>query len=186
MIRIAIFDPATGAIRSVMTFSHRNVEDALLNIPDGALAAEVGEDVMPATHYIGPEDAPVKYPPKPAEWSVWDGAQWIDPRTPADLAEALDEKRVASSVTKIAFITGCMEIGILTPPEAIAASRGEIPDSFAPIVAAMSPMERDYACIHWGAARQIDRLDPFILAVAATAGVSDATLDALFGLTDAT
>lgn len=62
------------------------------------------------------------------------------------------------------------------------AARGEIPQSFAPVVVSLSPMQRDYACVHWGAARLIERMDPFIGAVAQAAGLSDATLDELFGV----
>lgn len=67
MMRLAIYDPATGEIRSIMEFSPSSVDDALLNVPEGLLAVEVGPEVTPATHYIDAEndDTPIERPPEP-------------------------------------------------------------------------------------------------------------------------
>ena len=51
-MRLAIYTPETGDIRSVVEFSPSGIEDALLNIPEGFLAVEVGPEVTPGTHYI--------------------------------------------------------------------------------------------------------------------------------------
>lgn len=90
-MRLAIYDPETGSIQSVMQFSDARVEDALLNIPEGMLALEVAEDVTPATHYIGADDQPTEYPERPADRAVWDGSKWTDPR---DESELLAQVRV--------------------------------------------------------------------------------------------
>lgn len=137
-----------------------------------------------ATQFVGMDGALRVLPPRPGPWAAFDRAsgEWTDPRTPEDLAAALAQARAGASLSKIDFIMGCMSLGLLTPPEAIAAARGEIPQSFAPVVESLSPMQRDYACVHWGAARLIERMDPFIGAVAQAASVSDETLDLLFGV----
>lgn len=66
MMRLAIYDTATGEIRSVVEFSPSSIEDALLNIPEGFLAVEVGPEVTPATHYIDVEndDTPAERVPE--------------------------------------------------------------------------------------------------------------------------
>ena len=67
MMRLAIYDTATGEIRSVVEFSPSGIEDALLNIPEGFLAVEVGPEVTPGTHYIDAEndDTPTERTPEP-------------------------------------------------------------------------------------------------------------------------
>ena len=67
MTRLAIYNPATGLIRSVMEFSEGGIEDALLNIPEGLLAVEVGSEVEPGTHFIDVEndDTPTERAPDP-------------------------------------------------------------------------------------------------------------------------
>lgn len=66
-MRLAIFDPDSGRIRSVLEFWQGNISDALLNIPEGCLAAEVGPEVEPGTHYIDVEndDTPTVRAPEP-------------------------------------------------------------------------------------------------------------------------
>lgn len=68
MMRLAIYAPETGDIRSVVEFSPSAIEDALFNIPEGFLAVEVGPEVTPGTHYIDAEndDTPTERAPDPA------------------------------------------------------------------------------------------------------------------------
>lgn len=176
---VTIYDQATGAVRRVLDVPPQEVA---LNFDPDTEAVYVGGVVPEATYFS--EGQPVAMPPRPGPWAVLDygAGEWVDPRTPEDFAAALSQARAAASLSKIDFIMGCMSLGLLTPPEAIAAARGEIPQSFAPVVESLSPMQRDYACVHWGAARLIERMDPFIGAVAQAASVSDETLDELFGV----
>lgn len=183
MIRLAIYNPETGRIRSVMEFSEAGVEDALLNIPDGMLAVEVGGDVTPATHYINADGEPVAYPPRPGEWAVWSGAEWTDPRTETDHKSEWKARRAATYLTKAEFLQACMATGLLTPSEAAVAAKGDIPAPFLPAVASMTPEEQDMLPVIWPAVTRINRMDPLILAVAKGARISEETLDALFGLT---
>ena len=182
MIRLAIFNPETGCIRSVMEFSGTGVEDALLNIPDGLLAVEVGPAVEPATHYIDANDEPQPYPPRPGEWSVWTGTEWADPRTETDHKSERKARRAATYLAKAAFLQACMATGLLTPSEAAIAAKGDIPAPFLPAVASMTPELQDMLPVVWPAVTRINRMDPLILAVAKGARISEETLDALFGL----
>ena len=183
MMRLAIYTPATGEIRSVMQFTDASADDALLNIPEGALAVEVGGDVTPATHYINADGEPVAYPPRPGEWAVWAGTQWTDQRTEADREGERQAHRAATYLTKSEFLQACMATGLLTPSEAAVAAKGDIPAPFLPAVASMTPEEQDMLPVIWPAVTRINRMDPLILAVAKGARISEETLDALFGLT---
>ena len=182
MMRLAIYKPDTGLIRSVMGFSDGGIEDVLLNIPEGLLAVEVGAEVDPATHYIDADDQPQAYPPRPGEWAVWTGTEWTDQRTEADREGERQAHRAATYLTKSEFLQACMATGLLTPSEAAVAAKGDIPAPFLPAVASMTPEEQDMLPVIWPAVTQINRMDPLILAVAKGARISEETLDALFGL----
>ena len=183
MMRLAIYTPATGEIRSIMEFSPTSIEDALLNIPEGLLAVEIGEGVTPATHYIDANDEPQPYPPRPGEWAVWTGTEWTDPRTETDHKSEQKAKRAATYLTKAEFLQACMATGLLTPSEAAVAAKGDIPAPFLPAVASMTPEQQDMLPVIWPAVTRINRMDPLILSVAKGARISEETLDALFGLT---
>lgn len=182
-MRLAIYDPANGRIQSIMEFSPSGIEDALLNIPDGLLAVEVGSEISPASHYIDANDEPQEYPPRPGEWAVWTGAEWTDPRTETDHKSEQKARRAATYLTKAEFLQACMATGLLTPSEAAVAAKGDIPAPFLPAVASMTPEQQDMLPVIWPAVTRINRMDPLILAVAKGARISEETLDALFGLT---
>ena len=167
---VTIYEQATGAVRRVLDVPPQEVA---LNFDPDTEAVHVGGVDPAATYFL--DGQPVALPPPPGPWAVFDygAGEWVDPRTPEDFAAALAQARAVASLSKIDFIMGCMSLGLLTPPEAIAAARGEIPESFAPVVESLSPMQRDYACVHWGAARLIERMDPFVVAVAQAASVSE-------------
>lgn len=172
---VTIYSLTTGrALRVLDAPAH----EVAMNFDAATEAVHVGAVDVDATWFqVG---VPKPLPPRPGEWAVWDGAEWVDMRTDENLAAALEQARDMASLSKVEFVMSCMEVGLLSPPEAIAAARGEIPESFAPVVESLSPMQRDYACVYWAAARQINRTDPFIADVAAAAGISDDTLDDLF------
>lgn len=172
---VTIYGLTTGRALRVLDAPPHEIA---LNFDAATEAVHVGAVDVDATWFQ--DGVPVPLPPRPGEWAVWDGAEWVDTRTGADHAAALANARDMASLSKIEFVMSCMEFGLMSPPEAIAAARGEIPQSFAPVVESLSPMQRDYACVYWAGARQINRADPFIAAVATAAGISDDTLDDLF------
>ena len=181
-MRLAIYNPATGLVRSVMAFGEGGIEDALLNIPEGLLAVEVGPEVQPATHFIDANDEPQPYPPRPGEWAVWNGTEWTDPRTETDHKSERKALRAATYLSKAEFLQACMANRLLDPQEAAVAARGDIPAPFLPAVASMTPEQQDMLPVIWPAVTRINRMDPLILAVAKGARISEETLDALFGL----
>ena len=183
MMRLAVYHPDTGEIRSIMEFSPSSVDDALLNVPEGLLAVEVADGVTPATHYIDADDQPQAYPPRPGEWAVWTGTEWTDQRTEADREGERQAHRAATYLTKSEFLQACMATGLLTPSEAAVAAKGDIPAPFLPAVASMTPEQQDMLPVIWPAVTRINRMDPLILAIAKGARISEETLDALFGLT---
>lgn len=140
-----------------------------------------GELANPASYYVsGLELVPL--PEKPGPWAVWNGTEWIDPRTPADLEAELHTIRSSTSLTKVEFLVSCMSCGLLTPIEAAEAAQGLIPAPFAVAINSMSPEERDTLSVVWPSVTRIERLDPFILLIANSAGISPETLDMVFGL----
>lgn len=136
----------------------------------------------PDAYYIDAEGEPQPLPPKPGPWAQWDGAEWIDPRTPADLEAELQAKRDATWLTKPDFLLACMGAGLLTPAEAAQAAQGIVPEPFQSAVDALDPMTKDYLAVLWPTATRIERTDPFIETIAAMRGLSDALVDQLFGV----
>ena len=173
---ILIYNTQTGLINSWST----NYPPAELPPLCDTLVVE-GELANPASYYVsGLELVPL--PEKPGPWAVWDGDEWVDPRTTADLEAELQVKRDSAGLTKSNFLLACMGTGILTPAESATAARGIVPDSFQSTVDALDPMTRDYLAVIWPAVTHIGRMDPFLLAIATIQGISDETLDALFGI----
>lgn len=127
----------------------------------------------------------VPLPPKPAPFMTYDAdaGEWADQRTDAERASVAQGRRSATYVTKNAFLQSCMEVGLLTPREAAIAARGYIPEPFRAAIASLPPEQRDMVPVVWPATTQVGRCDPLILAIAAARGLTDDTLDALFGLT---
>ena len=136
----------------------------------------------PDAYYIDAEGEPQPLPPKPGDWAQWDGAEWIDPRTPADLEAELQAKRDAAWLTKPDFLLACMGAGLLTPAEAAQAAHGIVPEPFQSAVDALDPMTKDYLAVIWPTVTRIERMDPFIQTIAAFRGFPDALVDQLFGI----
>lgn len=172
-----IYDAATGVIRAVINSPYPSVIG--LNVREGEAVIEGEYDA--ARVYIR-DDTPREYPPRPGEWAVWTGSEWTDPRTADDHEAERQARRHSSFLTKSEFLQACMSVGLLTPAEAAAAARGDVPESYGPALATMSAEQRDRVAVIWPAVTRIERMDPLILAVAAGAGISDETLDAMFGL----
>jgi hypothetical protein len=78
--------------------------------------------------------------------------------------------------------------GYLTAPEAIAAAKGEIPGPLSVALAAsvatsaMTQDEADAAEILWAGLTQVERLHPIIGLVQTAESLTDAQVDALFGI----
>lgn len=165
-------------------------EDALANLhPD--------ERVMlgrydPATQYVESHDPAdptgtavvVDYPPSPGPWAVWDwGARaWADPRTPVELAAALNAKRATAWLDKSDLLIRLIAAGIMSPEDAEEAAGGAIPASMAPLMEMLPPGAQMAARIKWRSDTQISRTHPVIVLAAHALGISDEQLDQIFGV----
>lgn len=144
-------------------------------IPDAALAGmglrPVSIDPRPETAWNEVSDsALVDRNGEPAlEWTV-------RPMTAQELAQA----RAAMDLPRADFILRAVTASIITGEDGIAAAKGEVPPSLASLINGFGPAQRTAAEIRWGAATLINRLDPLILGFAASMGVTDQQLDALF------
>ncbi|WP_339816542.1 hypothetical protein [uncultured Paracoccus sp.] len=95
------------------------VDEMLASAPPGCTTTGIGDDEHPVAmgHYLGADGEFHPLPPKPQEWSVWSGSEWIDQRTPeqaaADLAYArtiaasrINETRGAARLRFITTLPG--------------------------------------------------------------------------------
>ena len=165
-----------GIWQDVSPFAFRAARPNML-IPDPALESAglyaVTVDPQPETAWNeAAEGALAESDGRP----VW---QWtVRPMTGAEVAGV----RSGAEMTRSDFIIAAVMSGIIAAADGEAAARGEVPPGLAPLIDAMSPEERFMARIRWGAATRINRMDPLILTLAASLGVTDNQLDALFGL----
>lgn len=112
---------------------------------------------------------------------------WTLMRTPETAAaEALASKREAASLSRMAFAIAAKRAKIVTPQEAKDWAAGNSLPAVA--VSALGTIadqdERDEAEIILLAAGTIARADPMIALLQQTAALTDAQVDALFGITD--
>ena len=168
----------TGAIHSVIEVP----PDALsMNVPDGMTAVAVSEMFNPSNYYIQGGNI-LEKPPSPGPWAMWENNEWVDPRTADDFTADLMARRSQARLSKVMFLLSIEAAGILSTEEMGMAGRGEIPPSFAAAFAGMGDAERVRIEVIWRNATVIERLDPFIMGIAASAGISDEMLDAVFGV----
>lgn len=106
-VTYSIFRADTG--QYVKTITAPSKADIDLNTGADEVSRE-GEH--PAESYLdGEEVKPL--PPRPGEWAVWGGSEWIDPRTPADLAAELEAHRQGATA-RIASLRGQARLAYIT------------------------------------------------------------------------
>lgn len=97
---------------------------------------------------------------------------------PPSAVEALEVERAALVLTDIQFALVAVEGGWMSASEAeLWVGRGEIPAIGLAAIAVLPEAERSLARIRFAGARTIARLDPFVPALIAAAGASDAQAD---------
>lgn len=144
-------------------------------IPDPALESAglyaVAIDARPETGWNQTaESALVDRDGHPAlEWT-------LRPMTAEELAQA----RAGMELPRADFILLAVAAGIITGEDGVAAAKGEVPPSMVSLFNGFDTAQRTAAAIRWGAATRINRMDPLILGFAASLGVTDQQLDALF------
>lgn len=139
-----------------------------------AMAFASGE-VQPHLEFA---DAPHKAFP----FLEWDpvARDWFDPRSPAEIEAELAAWRASASMSKVEFGQRCVAAGLLHHDDFAPAMRGQIPVSFEAVISTMPPEMQDMVPGIWAGSTRIERLDPFIVAIAYAIGLDDEALDILF------
>lgn len=120
----------------------------------------------------------------PADFDIT-GVQVIDGvpvRSEPDPAQVLAERRAAASMSRSDFLLASIGAGIIQPSDAGPAARGEIPPSLMPVFEDLPPAVQIEAIVRWGAATMIERTNPILAALAEAMQITEAQLDALFGI----
>ena len=94
----------------------------------------------------------------------------------------IEDIRAGASLDLIDFITALVGAGILPPADGIDAAKGNWPATFAAALAGMPDAQKVAAQIEWAAVQRIRRNHPLIAMLASAARLSDAQVDALFGI----
>ena len=158
-----------------------NVLDALASGAGLGDVLLIGPDDQPDGHFWDGE-AFQPLPPRPGPWAEWNGQEWIDPRTPADFAAALQSARHSAQRDKSELLMDLAMMGVLTVPEAVQAARGDIPESFEAALSSLPEEAQGIARIKWAGDQVISRMNPLILMAAYAKGITDEQLDQAFGV----
>ncbi len=100
----------------------------------------------------------------------------------------LSAKREASVLSRAEFIQAVYKANILTKQEAKAAAAGEVPAFFITAIDTlvangdMTQADADDAEILWAGLTQVERNHPFLPIAQSSLGLTDAQVDALFGI----
>lgn len=89
-----------------------SLETLYHQVEAGQQVVDLPEGVADDTHYWNGAGF-VEYPARPGPWNVWDGAEWIDPRTPEDHAAELTAAR-QTAVREITAIRGAVRLSYIT------------------------------------------------------------------------
>ena len=96
--------------------------------------------------------------------------------------QTTEEVRASTSIDRSAFCNGLADAGVLTDAEAIAAARGEWPASFAGFLDYLTTTQRRDAQITWASCVTVQRNHEFVVSLAWWTNMTDAQVDALFGI----
>lgn len=179
MIRYAILDAAGMVIGTGEALTQ---DEMIGSAPDGSTTTGLGDDEcpVPMEEYLGADERFHPLPPRPGRWAAWNGQEWIDPRTPADLQAAIYAARDATVLDKSDLLTRMFLAGIFDATNILIASQGEIPPSLEPALQSMPAEAQVIARIKWRSDNVISRVNPVIVLAAAALGVTDEQMDAIF------
>lgn len=179
-------DRATYAVISttgvILRIGNCSQSDLQLQAGDGeTLVQGPLSDVSDDTHYWNGSEF-LELPPSPGDWAEWNGTEWIDPRTPEDMAALLQSRREAASLPRTDAVLAAVNAGIIPAAEAGDAARGKVPPSLALAFSALPPEMQVEAEVRWAGSIAIKRLDPILAALAQAQGITEAQLDEMFGI----
>lgn len=151
---------------------------------NGYLTAIDGEPPDPDRYYWDGLTF-VEYPPRPMSWARWNGTEWFDPRTAADVQAALYAAREATTLDKSTLLIRMAMAGMLPAEDAEIAAGGVIPPTIQAALDALPPEvfppeAQMIARIKWRSDNVISRVNPVIVLAAAALGVTDEQMDAIF------
>lgn len=149
---------------------------------DVAWLTEVPDDAN-VNDYVLQGEGAIVAPEKPGPWAMWDGEQWIDPRTPEDHEAAVQRIRNSASLTKLQFVMAVVNAGIISQASGLAMLDGTLPIELAGLTDSMTEMEKFELAAKLKGAQQIDRIDPFIIASGQFLGLTVEQMDSVFGIT---
>lgn len=95
-------------------------------------------------------------------------------------AEEIAAWRSNVTLSRAAFCIALKRMGILPAQEAVGASKGEWPTTFAAALVGL-PVDSEEAQIVWASASVVHRNDPVLQAVAPAAGLTPEQVDVMFG-----
>lgn len=109
---------------------------------------------------------------------------WTQMQSAADIAsEQIAIAREGASLSKTDFAIALMGAGLITSAEANAwLSSGTLPSAASTALASIPTAQRTEAELRFRGANEIDRTNPLISILAAGASLTDAQVDALFGI----
>lgn len=177
MIRYALVDQ-TGLV--VGNGEAANVFDAIASYAGFSVVILKDGQESWQSYWDGEAFQPL--PPRPGAWAKWNGQEWIDPRTPADFAAALQSARQSAQRDKSGLLMDLAMMGVLTVPEAVQAARGDIPETFEAALSSLPEEAQGIARIKWAGDQVISRMNPLILMAAYAKGITDEQLDQAFGV----
>ena len=96
--------------------------------------------------------------------------------------DTISDKRAAATITRAQFLTGCVAASIITADVAEAAATGEWPTAFNTFLSGLTRDQRIEAKATWADAKEVRRTAPILALIAEDQRVSEAQLDALFGI----
>ena len=96
--------------------------------------------------------------------------------------QTIEEVRASAYLERAAFCNGLADAGVIADAEAVAAARGEWPASFAGFLDYLTTTQRRDAQITWASCVTVQRNHEFVVSLAWWTNMTDAQVDALFGI----
>lgn len=188
MTKAAILDPLTNVV--IGETSGTNTLDVIASASLAGKPVIVPDDMLlrPMEQAQAADGSFYDLPPQPDPRFVWTGTAWVDPRTQAEIdaeaAASLHARRAVASLSKLEFAKRVShpETGVIQPSSGMALLAGSVPPELDGMVNALPPADQFALIMDLLGATQFDRLNPFVVAAGQYLGMTDAQMDAVFGI----
>ena len=177
MIETTIYKLTTGEIVKSGIFPDEENLLANVGVDEGTIP-----DIFDGTVYYVHNGQAVEYPEKSCPECVWDGTQWVDPRTETDWTNKLYARREAASMSRAEFIIRCVNFGVFDQQEGLQAASGIITPTMQSIIDGLPLEEQFEASVIWAASSTVIRNNQLIINMAAAIFIDEWTLDEIFGV----